>query len=155
MRKGAWLLGTAAGVALVAITVGLVLAHGDRAEAQGNPPLPPATFLGEVSGVPAGTRVVALVVSDSGSATCGVGPVVLYEGSTVYVVDVYDKSQQTGCGEPGRTVRFYFSGGGPASGGRLANETGTWWSAGPAQLNLSAGPQLTASGTVPGLTRQP
>lgn len=155
MRKGAWLLGTAAGVALVGIAVGLVLGRGERAEAQGFPPSPPATFWGEASGVPAGTRVVALVVSGSGSAMCGVGSVLLDAGATKYVVDVFHESQQPGCGAPGRAVRFYFSGGGPANGGRLANETGTWSEAGPAMLNLSAGPQLMAMGTIPGIARQP
>jgi hypothetical protein len=141
--------------ALVGISLPLVLlaGRGPRAEAQGVPPSPPATFYGTVSGVPDGTTVVALVVSSSGSVTCGTGTVRLDGSQTVYAVDVFHESQKAGCGAAGRTVRFYFPSTTPGGGGRLATQSGTWSGPGPVQLNLTAGAQLTNTTVVPALAK--
>ncbi len=154
VRKFLLLAVSLAALAGVAIPAGLFAGRGRHAEAQQLPPSPPATFYGTVSGVPAGSAVVAFVVSGTTSVTCGSGTVVLEGGQTVYVVDVVHESQKQGCGAAGRTVRFYFPSGTPGSGGRLAVEAGTWSGSGPVQLNLTAGPQLTNTALVPGLTRQ-
>jgi hypothetical protein len=154
VRKLLLLTVSLAAIAAVGVPLGLSAGRFRPAEAQGVPPSPPATFYGTVSGVPAGSAVVAIVVSGSAAVTCGKGTVVLDGGQTVYVVDVVHESQKQGCGAAGRAVKFYFPGGTPGSGGRLAAETGTWSGSGPVQLNLTAGPQLTNTAFVPGLSRQ-
>lgn len=155
MRKLLLLAVSLAALAAVGIPAAFLAGWGRQAEAQeGPPPNPPATFYGTVSGVPAGTAVVAVVVSGSTSVTCGSGMVGTDGGQTVYVVDVVHESQKQGCGAVGRSVRFYFPSGNPGIGGRLAAETGTWTGSGPVQLNLTAGPQLTNTIVVPALSRQ-
>src|SRR5688572_23540657 len=77
--------------------------------AQGFPPDPPSTYYGTVTGGTVGQGVVANVQSGNSSQTCGVGSVINDGGSTVYVVDVISDSQLDGCGDTGRTIRFYLT----------------------------------------------
>ncbi len=140
-------------LAALAVAGGAASQGFDRATAQvPPPPVPPATFWGNVSGVPQGWHVVALVVDGSKTTTCGFGQVTTSGSQTVYVVDVVADAQVSGCGAPGRTVRFYFA---PpsATGGRLANESEPYPGAGPKQKDLTAGPQFGNIAFAPMTTR--
>lgn len=139
--------------AAVVIVVGMVGAHSPHAAAQAVPPSPPATFYGTVTGVPAGSTVLAIVVNGSTTVVCGEGTVATEGSQTVYVVDVVHESQRQGCGASGRSVRFYFPGSPPSAPGRLAAETGTW-NMGPVERNLTVGTQLNNTVVVAGLSKQ-
>lgn len=114
------------------------------------PPEPPATYWGNATGATAGERVIALVFSGGSGVACGAGTVTTFEGNTVYVVDVAANSQSAGCGQSGRTVRFYFPGSG-ATPARFATESPTWSEAGPKNqpLNVSGGVSLTVKRIAP------
>lgn len=140
-------------LAAVAVLAGLVGGHSQQASAQAVPPSPPATFYGTVTGIPAGSKVIAVVVSGSTTVACGEGTVGTEGSQTVYVVDVIHESQRTGCGAPGRTVRFYVPGSPPTAPGRLAAETGTW-NMGPVERNLTIGTTLNNTVVVAGLSKQ-
>jgi hypothetical protein len=116
--------------------------------AQGIPPGPPATFYGSALGATAGQGVIAIVINGSTSTVCGDGLVVDNGGTPAYVVDVVSQDQIPGCGATGRTVRFYFTPTSPTTGGKLANETGTWNGAGPTVQNITPGAALTVTRAV-------
>ncbi len=122
--------------------------------AQGFPPDPPSTYYGTVTGgAVVGQGVVAIVQSGTSSQTCGTGAVLQEGGDLVYVIDVFQNSQTAGCGQAGRTIKFYFTpvGGNP---GRVANETINWSGPGaPKEQNLTLGPALSIKGTVPTIAR--
>lgn len=115
------------------------------------PPDPPATYYGPATGATAGQRVIAIVFSGSGSGVaCGNGSVQTFEGNTVYTVDVATNAQTPGCGQSGRTVRFYFPGSGGTP-GRFATESASWSGAGARSqpLNVSAGASLAVKRVAP------
>jgi hypothetical protein len=122
--------------------------------AQGFPPPPPSSYYGTVSGgATVGQGVIAIVQSGSGSQTCGDGTVLQDQGQIVYVIDVVQEGQKAGCGQAGRTIRFYFTPVG-ANPGRLANETVNWSGPGaPKEQNLTLGPALSVRGIVPTIAR--
>jgi hypothetical protein len=120
---------------------------------QGFPPEPPSTYYGTVSGGTVGQGVVAIVQTGNSSQTCGVGAVISDNGSIVYVVDVFHDTQIDGCGEAGRTIRFYLTPVGTTP-GRLANETVNWSAAGaPKEQNLTLGTALEIKGRLPSIAR--
>jgi hypothetical protein len=114
------------------------------------PPPPPSTYYGTVTGgAVVGQGVVAIVQSGTQSQTCGVGAVIQDGGNMVYVVDVAQDGQIDGCGEAGRTIRFYLTPNG-ANPGRLANETAIWSAPGAPKLqNLTLGASLSIKAAVP------
>ncbi len=122
--------------------------------AQDFPPPPPSTYYGTVSGgAVVGQGVIAIVESGNSSQTCGDGRVLQDGGNMVYVVDVVQNAQKAGCGQAGRSIRFYFT---PSAGnpGRLANETAQWGDPGaPKEQNLTLGAALSIKGTVPTISR--
>lgn len=113
-----------------------------EAEAQGFPPEPPSTFWGTIQGASAGDGVAAAIGSGASSRSCGTGTVLTHSGSTVYVIDVITDDQTAGCGDTGRTIRFYIAPKDPGGGGRFATPTVTWPGAGAHQQNLTAGAVL-------------
>lgn len=128
-------------LASTAVAAAALLAFPLGAMAQ-TPPTPPSTFYGEATGATAGQGVVAIVINGSTSTVCGSGVVTTDNSKSVYVVDVVSQEQRAGCGASGRQVRFYFTPTSSATGGRLANETGTW-AQGPRNQNLTQGSPLT------------
>jgi hypothetical protein len=134
MKRRYWFGMALAGASLFAIPASVV--------AQGFPPDPPATFYGTATGGTAGQGVIAIVIEGGVSTFCGAGTVQDIGGTPKYVVDVVSDSQSRGCGRSGREVRFYFTPAG-AQRGRVSTESGTWAGAGPKELNLTLGPQLT------------
>ncbi|MEX0782744.1 MAG: hypothetical protein WD557_08845 [Dehalococcoidia bacterium] len=122
--------------------------------AQEFPPPPPSTYYGTVTGgAVAGQGVIAIVQSGTASQTCGDGKVLQDGGSMVYVVDVVQDAQKDGCGESGRSIRFYFTPNG-SNPGRLATETAQWGAPGaPKEQNLTLGVSLTVKGAVPVVAR--
>jgi hypothetical protein len=61
---------------------------------------------------------------------------------SVYVIDVITDDQTSGCGDTGRTVRFYLAPKSPGGGGKFATQSANWQSAGAHQQNLTAGSAL-------------
>lgn len=122
--------------------------------AQGFPPPPPSTYYGTVTGgAVAGQGVIAIVQSGNQSQTCGDGKVLQDNGSMVYVIDVIQDAQKDGCGEAGRTIRFYLTPNG-ANPGRLANESVAWGAPGAPKLqNLTLGASLNVKAAVPVVAR--
>lgn len=124
------------------------------AMAQDFPPPPPSTYYGTVTGgATAGQGVIAIVSDGTSSQTCGDGAVLQEGGSLVYVIDVIQDGQKTGCGKSGRTITFYFtpSGGNP---GRLSNESASWSDPGaPKQQNLTLGATLNVRGRSPAVAK--
>lgn len=135
--KRALMIGMSAATAVAVSLPALVMA-------QDFPPPPPSTYYGTVSGgATVGQGVIAIVSSGSSSQTCGDGVVIQDGGNLVYVIDVIQNAQKAGCGQAGRTIRFYFT---PSAGapGRLANETANWSDPGPPkQQNLTLGASLS------------
>ncbi|MGH2627841.1 MAG: hypothetical protein ACRDHY_14460 [Anaerolineales bacterium] len=122
--------------------------------AQDFPPPPPSTYYGTVSGgAVVGQGVIAIVESGNSSQTCGDGKVIQDGGNMVYVVDVIQNAQKAGCGQAGRTIRFYLTPSG-ANPGRMANESATWSEPGaPKEQNLTLGAALSTKGVVPVVSR--
>ena len=112
------------------------------AEAQGFPPEPPSTFWGTFTGASAGDGVVAAIGSGASSRTCGTGAVLTDNSQSVYVIDVITDDQTAGCGDTGRTIRFYLAPRAPGGGGKFATPTANWQGAGAHQQNLTAGAAL-------------
>ena len=141
--KRSFLLGLGLFSAAVVTIPGTVLA-------QDFPPPPPATYYGSISGsgVAAGQGVVAIVVSGNTSTICGTGSVVDASGLH-YVVDVVTNDQTAGCGQAGRTVRFYVTPPNANTGGSLAVESPSWAGAGPHLQNLTTGSPLTKRAVAP------
>jgi hypothetical protein len=120
-------------------------------------PSPPATFAGTVrldgQWVPDGTPVLALIngklcgessrePGQKGTWTLDkdVADLGMYDGDSIYIVDVVSDSQTPGCGTEGAVVTFEVD-------GRLAPQQGLW-KAGLNSLNLTVG-QAPASVTTP------
>ncbi|MCA9825768.1 MAG: hypothetical protein KC482_15480 [Dehalococcoidia bacterium] len=113
------------------------------AQAQGFPPEPPATYYGTVGGAAEGDGIAAAIGTGASSRSCGNGAVLSDSGSIVYVVDVITDDQTSGCGDSGRTIRFYIAPQKAGAGGKFATQTANWQGAGAHQQNLTAGPALT------------
>jgi hypothetical protein len=138
----AWL---GAGLFAIAAVPAAILGAGklQNAEAQGFPPEPPATYYGTVSGAANGDGIVAAIGSGATSRSCGNGAVLSDSGTIVYVVDVITDDQTEGCGDSGRSIRFYIAPQTAGGGGKFATQTANWQGAGAHQQNLTAGPTLT------------
>jgi hypothetical protein len=134
------------GVALVALAAlpaaYIGIGRFTDAEAQGFPPEPPSTYWGTFQGASAGDGVVASIGSGASSRTCGTGAVLTDNSQSVYVIDVITDDQTSGCGDTGRTVRFYLAPKSPGGGGKFATQVANWQSAGAHQQNLTAGSAL-------------
>ena len=113
-----------------------------EAEAQGFPPEPPSTYWGTISGAATGDGIVAAIGSGASSRSCGTGAVLTDSNQTVFVIDVITDDQLAGCGDTGRTVRFYIAPKAPGTGGKFATQTANWQGAGAHQQNLTAGAAL-------------
>lgn len=112
------------------------------AQAQGFPPDPPSTFYGTISGASPGDGIAAGIGSGGTSASCGTGAVLSDSGSTVYVIDVITDDQVAGCGDTGRTIRFYIAPQNAGGGGAFATQTAAWPGAGAHQQSLTVGAEL-------------
>jgi hypothetical protein len=134
-----------AGLIAIAAVPAAILGLGrlQDAHAQGFPPDPPATYYGTISGATSGDGIVAAIGSGASSRSCGNGAVLTDSSSTVYVVDVITDDQTSGCGDSGRSIRFYIAPQNPGAGGKFATQTATWQGAGAHAQNLTAGPALT------------
>ena len=129
MRTHPARLATAAALvvfAAIAVLAGRGL-FASPASAQGFPPNPPTVYYGTVpSTVSTGAGIIAIVESGSGSAVCGAGRVLTEGGQKVYAVQVITESQTAGCGESGRTIRFYATPSSPTTGGNMLGPSTSW-----------------------------
>ena len=124
------------------------------AHAQGFPPEPPATYYGTIGGATPGDGIVAAIGSGASSRSCGNGAVLSDSSQTVYVVDVITDDQLSGCGDTGRSIRFYIAPQQAGAGGKFATQTANWQGAGAHSQNLLSGPTLTNILFTPQLSAQ-
>jgi len=93
--------------------------------------LPPSTFYGPVlSGAGFTPTVGSLITATIGSANCGQSRTLNVGGQIVYTLNVYSDGQQSGCGQPGRSVTFKV-------GARTMATIGRWDNTRVQQLALS------------------
>jgi hypothetical protein len=113
------------------------------------PPPPPTTYHGTAGAATPGKPVVALVLNGGSATACGVGLVLNDQiAGIVYVVDVVSDVQRPGCGVAGRQIRLYFPGE-----DKMATATTGWQDPGLRTFNVNLGPQLTARGVLPQISR--
>lgn len=112
------------------------------------PPLPPTTYFGAAPGATPGQSIIALIDGGSGSVVCGSGEILATPSTgTVYRVDVVPDASRSGCGAPGRLIRFYVPG--ESTPGWIAINLAPWSTAPAVQVDLIFAPPLNQQRSLP------